>query len=126
MLARLKTWARLLKSDIIALWFACRHPQTPLAAKIAAALLVAYAFSPIDLIPDFIPVLGLLDDLILLPLGIWLVLKLLPDAVLADCRRQAQAWLAARQPKPRNYIAAAVFVILWVVAAGLLWQWLTG
>ncbi len=126
MLARLRTWARLLKSDIVALWFVCRHPRTPPAAKIAAVLIVAYAFSPIDLIPDFIPVLGLLDDIILLPLGIWLVLKLLPDAVLADCRRQAQDWLTARQPKPRNYIAAAVFVILWGLAAWLLWRWLAG
>lgn len=120
---RLKSWARLLKSDVVTLWFACRHPDTPLAAKIAAVLIVAYAFSPIDLIPDFIPVLGLLDEVILLPIGIWLTLKLVPEPVIAECRAQAQSWLEAHLPKPRNYIAAAVFVTLWILAAWLLWRW---
>lgn len=121
---RLKNWARLLKSDIVTLWFACRHPQTPLPAKIAAALIVAYAFSPIDLIPDFIPVLGLLDEIILLPVFIWLTLKLVPAPVIAECRVRAQEWLAALKPKPRNIIAAAVIVALWIFAAWLLWRWL--
>ncbi len=121
---RLKSWARLLKSDIVTLWFACRHPQTPLPAKIAAMLIVAYAFSPIDLIPDFIPVLGLLDEIILLPVFIWLTLKLVPPPVIAECRIRAQEWLAALKPKPRNYIAAAVIVALWIFAAWLLWRWL--
>jgi uncharacterized membrane protein YkvA (DUF1232 family) len=121
---RLKSWARLLKSDIVTLWFACRHPQTPLPAKIAAALIVAYAFSPIDLIPDFIPVLGLLDEIILLPVFIWLTLKLVPAPVIAECRTRAQEWLAALQPNPRNYIAAAVIITLWIFATWLLWRWL--
>ena len=121
---RLKNWARLLKSDIVTLWFACRHPQTPLQAKIAAALIVAYAFSPIDLIPDFIPVLGLLDEIILLPVFIWLTLKLVPAPVIAECRVRAQEWLAALKPKPRNYVAAAVFIALWILTAWLLWRWL--
>ena len=121
---RLKNWARLLKRDIVTLWFACRHPQTPLPAKIAAALIVAYAFSPIDLIPDFIPVLGLLDEIILLPVFIWLTLKLVPAPVIAECRVRAQEWLAALKPKPRNIIAAAVIVALWIFAAWLLWRWL--
>ncbi len=121
---RLKNWARLLKSDIVTLWFACRHPQTPLSAKFAAALIVAYAFSPIDLIPDFIPVLGLLDEIILLPVFIWLTLKLVPAPVLAECRTRAQEWLASLKPKPRNYIAAAVIVALWIFTAWLLWRWL--
>lgn len=124
MLARLKSWARLLKSDVVTLWFAYRHPQTPRAAKILAVLVVAYAFSPIDLIPDFIPVLGLLDDVILLPVGIWLTLKLLPAPLVAECRQQAQSWLDARKPKPQNYLAAAVFVALWILCAWLLWRWL--
>jgi len=124
MLARLKKWARLLKADVLTLWFAYRHPQTPIAAKLFAVLVVAYAFSPIDLIPDFIPVLGLLDDVILLPIGIWLTLKLLPTALAAECRQQAQAWLDAHKPKPQNYLMAAVFVTLWVIAAWLLWHWL--
>ena len=121
---RLKNWAHLLKSDIVTLWFAYRHPQTPLAAKILAVLVVAYAFSPIDLIPDFIPIIGLLDDALLLPIGIWLAIKLVPAPVVAECRKQAQAWLDARKPKPRNYLAAAVIVVLWIVAAWLLWRWL--
>lgn len=121
---RLKSWARLLKSDIVTLWFAYRHPQTPLAAKIFAVLVVAYAFSPIDLIPDFIPVIGLLDDALLLPIGIWLAIKLVPAPVVAECRLQAQAWLDAHKPKPQNYFAAAVFVALWIFAAWLLWRWL--
>ncbi len=125
MLARLKDWARQLKREVVTLWFAYRHAQTPLAAKILAVLVVAYAFSPVDLIPDFVPVLGLLDDLILLPAGIWLTLKLVPAAVLTACRQQAQAWLDARHAKPRNYVAAAVFILLWLFAAWLLWRWLT-
>lgn len=124
MLQTLRRWAKLLKGDVVMLWFACRNPQTPLHAKIFAVLIVAYAFSPIDLIPDFIPVLGLLDELLLLPLGIWLTIKMLPDPVIAECRQQAQAWLDARKPKPQNYIAAAVFVALWVLAAWLAWRWL--
>jgi len=122
---RLKTWARLLKSDVVALWFACRHPGTPLTAKIAAVLIVAYAFSPIDLIPDFIPVLGYLDDIILLPVAIWLTLKLLPEPVMTECRQQAQSWLDQHQPKPRNYFAAAIFVAVWIATAWLIWKWLS-
>lgn len=125
MLQTLRRWAKLLKGDVVTLWFACRNPQTPWYAKTCAVLVVAYAFSPIDLIPDFIPVLGLLDDAILLPVGIWLTLKLLPPPVLAESRRQAQAWLDARKPKPQNYIAAAVFVLLWIATAWLLWSWFT-
>ena len=78
-------------------------------------LIVAYALSPIDLIPDFIPVLGYLDELILLPAGIYLVLKLVPTEALADARARAQAWVDSRKPKPRNWIAAAVIVLVWVV-----------
>jgi uncharacterized membrane protein YkvA (DUF1232 family) len=124
MLQRLKTWARLLKSDIVALWFACRHPQTPWYAKAFTVLVVAYAFSPIDLIPDFIPVLGLLDDALLLPIGIWLAVRMVPSAVFSECRQQAQDWIDARRPKPRNDIAAACFIALWAGAAWLLWRWL--
>ena len=96
------------------LWFACRDPRTPWYARVLAMLIVAYALSPIDLIPDFIPVLGYLDELILLPVGIYLVLKLVPAEALADARARAQSWVESRQPKPRNWIAAAVIVLLWV------------
>lgn len=125
MLARLKQLARLLKRDILTLWFAYRHPHMPLAAKIAAILIVAYAFSPIDLIPDFIPVLGFLDDVILLPAFIWLTMKLIPVAVVVESRNAAQAWIDAHRPKPRNYIAAAIIIALWMGSAWLLWRWLT-
>ena len=124
MFQTLRRWAQLLKGDVLMLWFACRHPQTPLYAKIFVVLVVAYAFSPIDLIPDFIPVLGLLDDALLLPIGIWLAVKMVPAPVIAECRLQAQAWLDARRPKPQNYFAAAVFVALWILLAWLLWRWL--
>lgn len=124
MLQTLRRWARLLKGDVLMLWFAWRHPQTPLYARIFTALVVAYAFSPIDLIPDFIPVLGLLDDALLLPIGIWLAVKMLPAPVVAECRQQAQVWLDARRPKPQNYHAAAVIVTLWILCAWLLWRWL--
>ena len=111
---RLKIWAATLKREVMALWFACRDPRTPWYARVLAMLIVAYALSPIDLIPDFIPVLGYLDELILLPVGIYLVLKLVPAEALADARARAQAWVDSRKPKPRNWIAAAVIVLVWV------------
>lgn len=126
MLQTLRRWAKLLKGDIVALWFAYRHPQTPWYAKLIAVLIVAYAFSPIDLIPDFIPVLGFIDDAILLPVGIWIALKLIPAMILTEARAKAQAWLDARKPKPQNVVAAVVIVLLWIVLAWLLWRWFTG
>ncbi|HEV8647039.1 MAG TPA: YkvA family protein [Burkholderiales bacterium] len=118
MLQRLKNWAVTLKREVMVLWFACRDPRTPWYARVLTMLIVAYAFSPIDLIPDFIPVLGYLDELILLPVGIYLVLKLVPAQALTDARARAQSWVESRQPKPRNWIAAAVIVLVWVT---LLW-----
>ena len=111
---RLKIWASALKREVMTLWFACRDPRTPWYARVLAMLIVAYALSPIDLIPDFIPVLGYLDELILLPVGTYLVLKLVPAEALADARARAQAWVDSRKPKPRNWIAAAVIVLVWV------------
>ncbi len=126
MLSRLKTWAASLKREGLALWFACRDPRTPWYARSLAMLIVAYALSPIDLIPDFIPVLGLLDELILLPGAIWLVVRLLPPQVLLDSRARAQAWLEAHRPQPKNWIAAGVIVVLWIAGLWLLWVWLRG
>jgi len=120
-LERLKRWASELKAQVVTLWFCRRDPRTPLSAKIMAAAVVAYAFSPIDLIPDFIPVIGYLDDLILIPLGIYATIRLIPPAVLADARREADDWLARRQAKPRNYWAAAAIVLVWVAVA--YWAW---
>jgi uncharacterized membrane protein YkvA (DUF1232 family) len=121
---RLRQWARRLAGDAIALWFCARHPRTPLGAKLLAAAVAAYAFSPIDLIPDFIPVLGLLDDLVLVPAGVWLSLKLIPPEVMLECRDQAARWLATRAPRPRSYAAAAVIVLAWLAAMALLAWWL--
>ena len=111
---RLKNWAASLKREVTALWFACRDPRTPWYAKALTMLIVAYALSPIDLIPDFIPVLGYLDELILLPVGIYLVMKLVPAEALADARAKARSWIDSRQPNPPNWIAAAVIVLVWV------------
>jgi len=118
MFQTLKSWARAIKGDIFVLYFAARDPRTPLAAKIVTALVVAYALSPIDLIPDFIPVLGWLDDLIILPLGIALALKLLPPEVLAGARARAAAVLE----RPRRYrakLTTAVIFLLWLGLAAL-------
>ena len=121
MLERLKRWAADLKAQVVTLWFCRKHPDTPWSAKVLAAVVVAYAFSPIDLIPDFIPVLGYLDDLILIPLGVYVTIRLIPSHVLTAARREADAWLAARAEKPRSYAAAAFIVAIW--AALGLWAW---
>lgn len=120
--SRLERWAKDLRRDTLTLWFCCRHPQTPRPAKLFAALLVAYAFSPIDLIPDFIPILGYVDEIILLPTGIYLCLKLVPAPVLAQCRERAEAWVSARGAKPKSYIAAAVVLLIWMGLAWWLWD----
>lgn len=121
MLAEFKQRARRLKAETFALYLAARHPETPWYAKLFIAAIVAYAFSPIDLIPDFIPVLGYLDDLVLIPIGIAFAIKMVPPPVLAACRVQAQE--AALNGKPVSRIAGAVIVILWLVLAilGIVW-----
>ena len=124
MLERLKSWAAALKREALVLWFASRDPRAPWYAKLLAVFIVAYALSPIDLIPDFIPIIGFLDEVILLPGAIWLTLKLMPQQVLLDSRARTLAWLEAHRPKPRNWIAAAVVVLLWFVLLWALWAWL--
>ncbi|OGA19923.1 MAG: hypothetical protein A3I01_04130 [Betaproteobacteria bacterium RIFCSPLOWO2_02_FULL_65_24] len=111
---------RLLKRETLALYIAIKDPRTPRTAKILAAIVVAYAVSPIDLIPDFIPVIGLLDDLILLPIGIALCLRLIPPEVLEEARRRAATEVA----QPRGYGAAITIVILWLGTLGLLALWI--
>ena len=118
-LATLKQRARSLKADALALYFAARHPATPWYAKLVAFLIVAYAFSPIDLIPDFVPILGYLDEVILLPLGIALTLKLIPDDVMRECRERAASMLK----KPVNWLAGAVIVLIWLALAVLGGWW---
>lgn len=109
-LATWKQQARRLKLEIYALYLACRDPRVPWYARLFAAGVLAYAFSPIDLIPDPIPVLGYLDDLIMLPLGIALALKMIPVEVMTECREKAQDALS--QGKPTNWIAAGVIVVI--------------
>ena len=120
-LAKLRAKAAALRQETLALWYALRHPRTPLGAKLLATLVVAYAISPIDLIPDFIPVLGLLDDLVLLPLGIALCIKLLPADVLAECREHARE----STERPRSYAAAIVVAIVWLVMLAACGLWLS-
>lgn len=106
------------------LWFARSHPKTPLLAKILGFATVAYALSPIDLIPDFIPVLGYLDDVIIVPAMIWLVVQLLPVDVIDESRAKADMWMAERHQKPASYVGALVIVLLWALAGYYLWKWL--
>ena len=113
MFQTLKLWARRLKADVLTVYFAARDPRCPCGTRLLALGVAAYALSPIDLIPDFIPVLGYLDDLLIVPLGLWLVLRCLPPEVLVDSRARAATLLA----KPRNDVAAAVFVLLWLLLA---------
>jgi uncharacterized membrane protein YkvA (DUF1232 family) len=115
--------ARQLKAETWALYLAVRDPRTPWYAKLLVAVIVAYACSPIDLIPDFVPVLGYLDDLVLLPLGIAWALRLIPPAVLVECRVWAQE--AMQDGKPVSRGAGAVIVILWLGVALLGLMWLT-
>jgi uncharacterized membrane protein YkvA (DUF1232 family) len=116
---RLAAWraaARTLKREVYTLYYACRDPRVPWYAKAVAGVVVAYALSPIDLIPDFIPVLGYLDELVLVPLGVALVLKLIPADVLEDCRRRAEQ----TRTRLRNWFAAAVIVMIWLITAAVI------
>ena len=120
----LKTWAKRVKRDGVTLWFAGKNARTPWYAKALGLFVVAYALSPIDLIPDFIPVLGYLDDVLLLPTLIWLAIKLLPLEVLRESRRQADDWLRTRGAKPTSHVGALLVVLSWVVLAAAAWFWL--
>ena len=116
----IKQWkakARQLNAETCALYLAFRHPKVPWYAKVFAACVVGYLFSPIDLIPDFIPVLGYLDDLILVPLGITLALKMIPKTVWDECREEAQKTLS--QDMPRNWVAASFIIAIWILVVAL-------
>ena len=112
---RLERWARKLKVEIYALYLAYRDPRVPWYARVFAALVVGYAFSPIDLIPDVIPVLGYLDDLLIVPLGIALAIRMIPPSVLAECREEARN----AKDRPVNKVAAVVVVAIWIALAAL-------
>ena len=115
MIAGWRQRARQLKRETYALYLAYRDPRVPWYAKLLAACVAAYAFSPIDLIPDFIPVLGALDDLVLVPLGIALSVKLIPPQVMAECRARA----AAAENEPKSWVAAMMIVAIWIGLAAL-------
>jgi len=110
-----KQRARQLKVETYAIYLAYKDPRTPWYARMFAACVVGYTFSPIDLIPDPIPVLGYLDDLVLVPLGVALALKMIPQTVLAECREKAQATIS--QGKPINWTAAGVIIAIWLFLA---------
>jgi uncharacterized membrane protein YkvA (DUF1232 family) len=115
---RLEGWARRLKVEIYALYLAYRDPRVPWYARVFAALVVGYAFSPIDLIPDAIPILGYLDDLLIVPLGIALAIRMIPPPVLAECREEARN----AEDRPVNRVAAVVVVTIWIaLAASAVW-----
>ena len=113
--------ARKLKAETYAVFLAFRHPDTPWYAKVLAGAVAAYAFSPIDLIPDFIPLIGYLDDLILIPLGIALVVKMIPETIMIACREQAQTDMGSE--KPRSWFMAAIIILIWIglAAMGVFW-----
>ena len=121
---QLKAWARRIKRDGVTLWFAGKHPATPWYAKALGLFVVAYALSPIDLIPDFIPVLGYVDDILLLPGLIWLTIRLLPADVLVDCRNQADEWMRTQGSKPSSRVGAILVVLFWIGFATVIWLWL--
>jgi uncharacterized membrane protein YkvA (DUF1232 family) len=121
LIARLKTRARELKGEVIALYLASRHPATPWYAKLFIVAIVAYALSPIDLIPDFIPVLGFLDEIVLLPLGIVLAVKMIPATVMAECRARATA--GGTHMTRVGRIGAAVIILLWLALIVLAALW---
>ena len=121
---KIRSWARALKALLLTLWLLSRDARTPRGAKLAAMVTLAYALSPIDLIPDFIPVIGFLDDVLLVPLGVLLTLKLTPAAQLADCRQQAAGMATQRLPSSRAGLAAVIFIWLVALVAAAYFFWL--
>lgn len=121
LLERAKRWAKSLKRDVVALWIAARDDRTPLAAKLVAVMVAAYALSPIDLIPDFVPILGYLDDLLIVPAGILLAVKLIPPPLMAEFRLEA-----ARRDKPVSRGGLAFMILVWLACLLLLAWWIYG
>ena len=122
-LGKLKVWAKKINRDGVTLWFAIKHPESPWYAKALGMFVVAYALSPIDLIPDFIPVLGYLDDVILLPGLIWLAIRLIPAEVLVACRERADHWISTSGAKPKSLLGAILILGLWAALSYWLWRW---
>lgn len=122
---RIRSWARSIKREGIALWFAVRDPRTPMLPKVLCAIVVAYALSPIDLIPDFIPILGFVDDALLLPGLMWLAIKAMPPDLLTQCRQKADASMQNGGTRPKSLVGAVVIVLLWLASLSLIWLWWT-
>jgi uncharacterized membrane protein YkvA (DUF1232 family) len=116
-----RNWARGVKRDIVALWIAARDARTPIVAKVASACVAAYALSPVDLIPDFVPILGYLDDLLIVPIGILVAVKLIPALLMAEFRIEA----SRRESRPVSRVGLAAVVLVWSLCASLLgwWMW---
>ncbi|MES2663373.1 MAG: YkvA family protein [Pseudomonadota bacterium] len=121
-LNKLSEWAEELKKEILAIYLAARHPQTPLPAKALSLAVVVYAVSPIDLIPDFIPILGYLDDLVLVPLGIYLVLQMISPEIITECRQRAQ--VLKGNFRIASYVGLALILSLWGLIGYGLYIWL--
>ncbi|MEJ2665366.1 MAG: YkvA family protein [Spirochaetia bacterium] len=120
-LDKIKRRASNVKNDVYALYLAYKHPNTPWYAKLCCIIIVGYAFSPIDLIPDFIPVLGYLDDIILIPLGIMLAVKLVPKKVLAECRARAKK---EKNITRKNWVAGSIIIAVWITVLFLCILWI--
>ncbi len=118
LIKKLRTWANKIKSRLYAIYIAYTEYTLPWYVKVLAVCVLAYALSPIDLIPDFIPILGYIDDIILLPLGIALLIKIIPKEIMAECEKKAES--LSKQKLPKNYAAAAVIVLIWILIAGLI------
>ncbi|WP_148361192.1 YkvA family protein [Bacillus timonensis] len=112
-MGKIKSWAKRLKKQIFVLYFASKDARVPWYAKLFTAGVVAYTFSPIDLIPDFIPILGYLDEVILVPIGIMFALKMIPSAVIADCEVKAEEMM--KNGKPKNWVVGSLIILLWVL-----------
>ncbi len=125
LIEKLKNWAQLLKQDVLMLWFATKNPNTPWVPKAICIFIVAYALSPIDLIPDFIPILGYVDDLLLLPILIWLAVRLIPNFILQESRIRADQWLIQNQSKPKSNLGFLIVAVIWLLMIWLAYLLIT-
>ena len=115
MFKKLNQWVKLIKNDVMTLWFAYQHPECPIFSKLLVGFIILYALSPIDLIPDFIPILGYLDEAIILPILIVLAIRLIPEKVLRIARAEAQNHYQIKNPKPRVWFGAILILSIWML-----------
>ncbi len=120
---KVQLWAIELKRCVIVLWFALKNSDTPFSAKAVGFITVAYALSPIDLIPDFVPILGYLDDIILIPIFIWMTLKLVPNGVIIQSQKQAQQWFESNKLKPKSYLGLVIILSVWTLMVWILLEY---